>query len=136
MLITKILSYGLVGSFGFLFYLLLFSTMVEFVGMDPTPSAAVAFLPMVLLNYFLNHRLVFCSLRPHTMVLPRYLAVAGIGYAMNIGTVYLCCEKLGWYYGYSQILVVLLVPLSNFLLFNLWAFGRAGAASSNRPTPF
>jgi len=91
-------------------------------------AAVVAFMPVFLVTYYLNYRIVFRSLRSHREALLRYVGVTGIGFAINVGAIYVGSEVLGWWYGYSQLLSCVLVPISNFLLSRAWAFGD-GVAS-------
>lgn len=122
------IAYGLVGGAGFLAYLLLFAGLVELGGSPPAVAAAVAFVPVLLAIYYLNHRVVFQSRRSHREALLRYAAVTGFGFVINVGAIYVGSELLGWWYGYAQLLSCVLVPVSNFLLSRAWAFGD-GVAS-------
>lgn len=117
------IAYSLVGGAGFLAYLLLFAGLVELSGYPPVVAAAVAFVPVLLATYYLNHLVIFHSRRTHREALLRYVAVAGFGFVINVGTIYIGSELLGWWYGYAQLLSCVLVPVSNFLLSRAWVFG-------------
>jgi putative flippase GtrA len=123
------IAYGVIGGIGLLMYALLFAGLVEFYGHPPAIAATVAFFPGLLTTYYLNHRFVFLSRRSHREALPRYLAVTGLGFAINSSSIFIGSELLGWWYGYAQLPAIVLIPVSNFLLSRMWVFAD-GVASN------
>ena len=116
------IAFGFVGGAGLFIYLLLFAGLVELGGLRPTISGAVAFIPVLMVSYYLNRRFVFRSRRSHREAIPRYLALTGVGFLINASVLYFGTEVLDWWYGHAQFLSFLLVPVGNFLLSRVWVF--------------
>ena len=122
MLSISIIKYCLVGLGGYLVYLLLMIGMVEVLNLDPVLASFLSFIPSLIISYTLSRNWVFSSSRNHRAALSRYLVVIGISLILNVTIMYITTHWLDWWYIYSQILVVVVVPINNYSLNYLWVF--------------
>lgn len=74
-----------------------------------------------LVNYILNHQLVFRSKRPHGSALPRYILVAAFGIVLNTAVVAVLLPVFGHYLP-AQLLATAAVLVTGFLLNYQWTF--------------
>ena len=72
-------------------------------------------------NYVLNYHFNFRSTRRHREALPRFLAMAGIGIALN-GFIVAALSKAGLHYLLAQATATVLVLSMNFLVSRTWIF--------------
>jgi len=96
--------------------------MVELLDAAPAASSAVGFGLSSIANYILNYRLTFRSTARHAHALPKFLAVACVGLALNTGLMALLAERAGMYYLLAQVLTTGLVLVWNFAANLLWSF--------------
>lgn len=122
-------GFGLFGAVGTGVHYALLLALVQ-TGLSPALPASVAgSLAGALCNYLLSRRFVFRSRRAHRQALPRFLAVAGIGFggnalAMAIGL------RLGLHYLLAQILATALVLIWNFAANKRWTFSEPSHVES------
>jgi len=95
---------------------------VERGGMAPPLATALGFSTGAVVNYFLNARFTFRSTRPHRKALPRFLAVAAVGMALNSGIVALGVDVFRLYYMIPQVFATGTVVLGTFLVNRAWTF--------------
>lgn len=72
-------------------------------------------------NYWLNHRYVFHSDRPHRESLPRFIIMAVIGIVLN-GVIVKTLTVANINYLVSQVSATLIILVLNFFLSKLWIF--------------
>lgn len=76
-----------------------------------------------LVNYAINYFWVFDSRPGHAHAFPRFMAVAGIGLAVNAAAMFLLTVHAGVHYLVAQVLATALVLVVGFLLNARWTFG-------------
>lgn len=114
-----------VGAVGTAAHFATLALLVESLGLDPLPASICGFAAGVLVNYLLNRRLTFRSHARHSAALPKFLAVALLGAALNTLLMYLGLHLLQLHYLLAQALAALLVLFWNFTGSRLWAFRQA-----------
>ncbi len=124
MSLISIFKYGLVGVGGYIIYLLLLVGMVEGLDLDPVLASFVSFFPVLIFSYVLSYKWVFNSNDDHKTTFARYLFVILIGLTWNLLIMHVTINWFNWWYIYSQALVVIVVPTSNYLLNYFWAFNE------------
>lgn len=83
----------------------------------------VAFVFANLMSYALNSRFTFKT--PVSFLsYRRFLLVSLVSLALTLLITSLV-EYLGWHYGVGLIMVILVVPVLNYLVMKIWAFGPA-----------
>ncbi|MDA7441063.1 GtrA family protein [Candidatus Pseudothioglobus singularis] len=118
------IKYVFIGVSGYVVYLILLVGMVEILSVDPVLASLLSFTPILILSYILSYKWVFESNNNHKTTFLRYLLVVGVGLVWNFLIMYLTINWLNWWYVYSQALVVVVVPTSNYLLNHFWTFKK------------
>lgn len=98
-------------------------------GVSPVPASSVGFVISASFNYQLNRRYTFGSSRRHAEALPRFIATAAGGLALN-AAILAGLTQLGLHPVPAQFGATMATLAWNFLLNRLWTF-RAGSASSS-----
>ena len=99
--------------------------LVESSSLSAAPSAAIGTLCGAGVSYLLNRRMTFAgSSAGHVQALPRFMAIALLGAALNGAMVWLGVQQLGWHYLLAQVLATVLVLGLTFRLNRLWTFAQ------------
>ena len=103
--------------------------------LGPTPATCAGHATAAVLNYWLRRRFVFRSRAAHRCAVPRYLAVLGAGFGLNVGLMAFGTGVLGLPYGAVQLAATGLVTAWNFAGHRLWTFGEAAPLDPARGRP-
>lgn len=126
------IRFGLVGLIATGTHMGVLVLCVEWLGWAPLPSSILGFIAAVLDSYFLNYYWTFKTCHGHSRTFLRYLAVTLIGLALNTAIMSALLNLLHWWYLWAQLAVLLVVPLSNYLLNRYWTF-NANSAKGQTP---
>lgn len=118
--------FTLVGVVGTVAHYSLLVVLVDGSAVAPVPASMAGALLGALVNYALNYRFTFASTRRHQDAMPRFLAVAGVGFGLNAVFMWITVEGLGFHYLLGQMCATALVLVWNFLGNRLWTFGEQG----------
>jgi putative flippase GtrA len=88
-------------------------------------ASAAGYALGVVLSYFLNYLVTFRSSRSHVAAAPRYVAVFGIGWCINIGLMALFVHQWGWNIWLAQVLATGLGLIWNFSGSRWWTFRQS-----------
>jgi putative flippase GtrA len=121
----QLARYLMVGGLGTIAHLAILTVCVELIGLDAVVGAVAGFVGALSISYVLNHYWTFQSRRKHLNSLWRYVAVSVSGLMLNTGMMYALVYLLHWWYLTAQLSVILVVPMSNFLLNRYWTFASA-----------
>ena len=88
-------------------------------------ASAAGYALGVVLSYFLNYLVTFRSSRSHAAAAPRYLAVFGIGWCINIGLMTLFAHRWGWNLWLAQIMATGIGLVWNFSGSRWWTFRQS-----------
>lgn len=135
---SRLLKYGLVGLLGTFVHFVALIALVEGAGVRPTYASAAGFVLTVIVQYGLNRRWTFRSNARRSPEFLRYAAVSVSGLLLNGGIMYACVDVLGAHYIVGQLLVTVVIPLSNYALNRVWTFrepteGGRAAVTANAP---
>jgi dolichyl-phosphate beta-glucosyltransferase len=114
--------YSGAGAIGTVFHYLLLVLAVEVAGLGAPVGATLGATGGALVNYWLNYHFTFISRRRHRDTLPRFIAVAVLGVAINWLIVGVMTQSLGVYYLVSQIVATLTILFIGFVLNLRWTF--------------
>lgn len=121
--IRKVISYGVVGVIGTIVHFATLVILVEVFGRDPISSSLIGFILTVIISYILNKTYTFqVKNKKDTILFLKYAAVSVTGFVMNYLIMYLTVEIFTIHYAIGQTIVVVCIPVTNFLLNNYWAF--------------
>ncbi len=118
----RLVRFGIAGLISTLSYLLLAIALALLGTLPDAVSSALAYLISLGISYGLQSRMVFRVNGDSATQLSRFLATAIAGFALATGIVYVCSDQLGWPTPVGTILVCILIPLANYLLFKGWVF--------------
>jgi putative flippase GtrA len=121
-LLKPLLRFAVSGGLATVTHVGVFVTLVEWLALRPVFAAAPAFVVALFVSYGMNYHWTFSASGLHRILLPRFVVVALLGLALNLGITYAVVDVAHYWYGYALLLVVLLVPLVTFLLSKLWVF--------------
>lgn len=118
---ARLLRFGAVGGATSLGYALLVAGLVTWL---PEPLAAgLAYLAMVPVNYLGHRRATFRSAAPTRPELLRFLAVHGVTLLASMAAMQLVTAGLGLSHWIGSLAIMVLAPVLNFVLLQLWVFG-------------
>jgi putative flippase GtrA len=120
--VRKFSRYAVVGIIGTFTHLGILAFLVEILHHTPIISSTIGFLVTVIISYYLNYNWTFRSKGKHLVVLTRYITVSLIGLCLNTGIMHLVVHVFSLWYGFGQMISIILIPLSNFFLNSKWAF--------------
>lgn len=119
---TAIFQYGIVGILGTVTHMGVLTFLVEFFGVKPLIASTTGFFITLIESYLLNYYWTFKARTSHSQAIGRYFTVSVFGLLLNTIIMYLTVNYFGIWYLYAQMLVILVVPLSNYLLNKMWTF--------------
>jgi putative flippase GtrA len=96
--------------------------LVETATLGPVAATLCGFLAGAAVSYGLNRRLTFRSDRPHRAAVPRFLAIAGVGFLLTGALMALFTGSLGLPYLPAQLVTTGIVLLWTFSANRWWTF--------------
>lgn len=130
-LVGRLARFAAAGAIGTLAHYTLLLVLVEGAGVRPVVGSAAGFVLGALVNYALNHRLVFRSDRAHVEALPRFFAVAGVGLGWNALLMYGLTVLLGLHYLLAQVVTTGVLLIWHYVGNARWTFRRSPVASDS-----
>jgi putative flippase GtrA len=119
--IIKYCTTGVLGTalhFGTLFFL------VEIYEVGPIKASSFGFILTVIFSYILNYFWTFQTGGKHLTTFIKYLSVSCSGLLLNALIMYIGIDKFGFHYGISQVFVVFIIPMTNYLMNHFWTFSN------------
>ena len=119
----EFIRFGLVGVANTVVHAGIVIVLMEALAPPAFVANGVAFMFANLVSYALNSRFTFKT--PISfMGYRRFLLVSLVSLALTLLITSLV-EYLGWHYGVGLIMVILVVPVLNYLVMKIWAFAPA-----------
>jgi putative flippase GtrA len=118
----QLARFAVVGIINTLTHLGVLILAVEWLHIYPVIASILGFAAAVSISYILNHRWTFESSQEHSVTLWRFIVVSLFGLALNTVLMLLLLQYFHWWYFWAQLGVLLVVPLSNFILNRYWTF--------------
>ena len=122
MINKKFIRYGIVGAIGTFVHLALLFIFVEIFSFHAVVSSSIAFIAVVIISYCLNYTWTFKAKSNHATALTRYIMVCSIGFGLNAGIMFVVVDIFQLWYLFGQIISIIVIPISNFILNSRWAF--------------
>ena len=120
----QLVIFTLVGAFGTLAQYVLLVILVELLGIDAVIASTAGALLGAVINYVLNYRFTFNSTASHRVAVPKFLAVATVGFLINSSLMWVAVNLINLHYLIGQVTTTLLVLLWNFIGNRYWTFGE------------
>jgi putative flippase GtrA len=119
---VRFLRYSLVGAVGTAAQYVLLVVLVQAAAVDPVLASTAGAVAGAIVNYALNHRYTFESRRRHHESLPRFMAIAAAGMAVNAALLAALVNGLGVHYLAAQVVATLAVLGITYLANRAWTF--------------
>lgn len=118
----ELVRYLLVGGLGTVAHLLVLVVSVELAELSATWGAVLGYLCALLISFVFNHKWTFNSRKSYLSSFPKYALVSVSGLALNALMVNGLVNYFGWWYLTAQLIVIWIVPITNYLLNKHWSF--------------
>ncbi|MFT0861701.1 GtrA family protein [Ancylobacter sp. G4_0304] len=119
--------FGVVGGISAIAHFSVLALLVETGMAGPVAGSAAGFVVAATMSYAMNRAFTFNATRGHAEAAWRFAVVATAGFVLNAVLMELFAARLGIYYLLAQLLTTLIVMVSNFLGYRLWAFAHTDA---------
>ena len=116
------LKYIIVGISGTLLYLALLTIQIELLNIEIIIATITSYIVIIIGSYYLSYSWVFNSREKHLNAFVRYIVVVGLGFIINTMGMYLSINVFDLWYLTSQVVLLCLVAINNYLMNKLWAF--------------
>jgi putative flippase GtrA len=124
-LLTELISFLLVGGLAALCFIGLSMLMIDLgTGVPDWIVSALCYAVFIVPVYLAHRRVSFRSNAPHSVALPRYVAVQLSALTLASGFSYVCYSLLGMQTATAALLVIVLTSGVNFAVLKLWAFAH------------
>ncbi|WHY76790.1 GtrA family protein [Neobacillus sp. WH10] len=121
--LQKVIFYGFVGIIGTIVHFFTLVILVELFGVNPILSSIIGFILTVILSFVLNRKYTFkANSKNQKYLLIKYVIVSINGLMLNSLIMYFTVDILSIHYSFGQMIVVICIPIINFLLNNFWTF--------------
>jgi putative flippase GtrA len=126
-ILTELVSFLFVGGMAALCFVGLSMLMIDLRTGVPEWMVSVLCYAVFIVPVYLAHRRVsFRSNAPHSVALPRYVAVQLTALTLAALFSYVCYSVLGMQTATAALLVIVLTSGVNFAVLKLWAFAHRG----------
>ncbi|MCU6797595.1 GtrA family protein [Paenibacillus sp. WQ 127069] len=126
------LKYGVVGLLGTLIHFAALFVLVEAFHLNPVVGSTLGFLLVLIISYVLNKWWTFQDAPSGWKPFVKYVVVSLTGLLLNSGIMYTVVDWLHWNYLLGQCMVVLAVPLSNFIFNYYWTFRQETVSPNSK----
>lgn len=120
----RLIRFGIVGVAATLTHVLVLTGLVELLGADPRLANLAAFAVAVPVSYVGHYYWSFGSSHPHGETMLRFVVVAAASLVSSQGLMLLALDVAGAGYGVGIALMVVVMPLVNFLVQQALVFRR------------
>lgn len=118
----QFLRYAGAGAIGTAAHYAVLIALVQLAGAGAVLASTTGAIAGALINYALNHRYTFASRRAHRTALPRFVAVAGAGVALNAAVIAALVATVPLHYLAMQVIATGVVLVAGFLANRRWTF--------------
>jgi putative flippase GtrA len=119
---SRLLRYGVAGGLSMFTHVGTLTLLVEAVGMRPVWASSIGFALSVLVSYSLQKWWVFASGSRHRSAIPKFLVATCVALLLNAAVIAIGTDVLHVHYVAVQVVALVLIPVSNYLINSLWTF--------------
>lgn len=120
-LVKQFIKYAIVGVIGTSVQSLTLILLVEKMSANPLLGSVIGFIFSLIVSYFINVKWTFKTERKSSFFY-KYMIVSISGLGINLLIMFLLVNLIGVWYIWAQMVVIVIVPISNFFLNRYWAF--------------
>lgn len=119
---ARLLRYAFSGALSALAHIGTLTLLVEAAGMRPVWASNIGFALSVVVSYTLQKWWVFASAARHRTTVPKFLIATCAALLLNTVVVTGGTEVFSVHYVVVQMIALVLIPVSNYLINSLWTF--------------
>jgi putative flippase GtrA len=120
----QFVRFAMTGGLATLLHYAILIALVTWGRIDPVVASSIGFAVSTVLNYAVNARFTFRSERPHAQALPRFVAVALVGFGCNAVLLWVLHTIAGLPYLLAQVAATVGVLGWNFVMNRTWTFAQ------------
>jgi putative flippase GtrA len=132
-LTAKIVRFGLVGGMSGGVFLVCTAFLAGPLGLEPKIASAGGYIVSMPANFLGNRQFSFKSEGRLLEDLVRFLALHGCNILLTMGTMGAAVDILGLHFGFGAAGAIVLVPVANFVIMDLWVFSRKAKGFAQPP---
>ena len=122
--VLQFTRYGIVGLITAIIYLVIGYLLSKRTSLGAISSANIAFVVAIAVNYSFHFLFTFQKKSEHIHSAPRFAATISVGFILNSLVVWLSTSVFQLAQSVAQVVAMLIVIGSNYVLFTLWVFGN------------
>lgn len=121
-MIAQFASFTSAGALGTIVHYLVLLGLVSIFSLRPVAASILGSLAGAIVNYLLSHHWVFRSERNHSETLSKFVAVGGVGLALNAAIMHVLVTIADMHYLLAQVAATGIVLFWNFFGNRFWTF--------------
>ena len=118
----QVLRYGIVGLTGTVLHIGVLVLLVEQFRLPALLASSLGFLVVLVVSFLLNRYWTFRSCGAVSVEFAKYSVTCVFGFVLNFSIMFFFVDVLHWHYVIGQMMVIFVIPASNFLLSRYWCF--------------
>jgi putative flippase GtrA len=126
------MRFGIVGGISGLIFAATTALLISEGRVDATLSSIIGYVVSMPVNFFANRSFSFRSQGNILSDAIRYTVLQVVNMAASAGAMQAATNTLGLHYLFGIAGAIVLVPLTSFLLMEVWVFGRPARATASR----
>src|SRR5690606_33813932 len=130
-IITQFIKYGLVGLVGTAIQTSTLIILVELYSFRPIFASIIGFIGSLIVSFILNLKWTFQVSENKAQLFIKYVIVSISGLILNVSIMFIFVDIFGGWYIWAQIIVIIIVPIVNFIMNRFWAFSNKTAPNGN-----
>lgn len=124
-LFGKLFRFAGVGAITGLIYVIAVAVLVGFLGIDAKWASITGYLIALPISFLAHKRITFRSRNQPLAEALRFCILHGANILVSFVGMFLVVDWLGYSYWLGSVLVVASVPISTFVVMNLWVFAQS-----------
>lgn len=120
--ILQVVRFGISGLSSTVVYFVLTIALVQLAGLDPITASVVGYAISLLFSYLLQSRFTFRVSSDTRAQILRFTVTSLFGFAVSYGSMRYFTGMLGLPYLVGAIVVCLVLPVANYVIFKRWVF--------------
>jgi putative flippase GtrA len=126
---NRIVRFGFAGILATILYFILVNTIVMSFGTDPVAASVYAYLLSLVFSYLMQSRFTF-GVREDTLGQGlRFVVTSLAGLALSFWAMSFSVKVLDLPYAVGAVAVCILIPVTNYFVFQHWVFARGRPAA-------
>lgn len=118
----QFIKYALVGGIGTTIQTTVLVILVELTKMSPFIATCIGFSCSLIISYYINKKWTFSNRDVKSMAFLKYFIVSCSGLLLNLLILHVLVNIFSVWYIWVQMVIIVVVPLSNFFLNKFWTF--------------